>query len=762
MGKTEDTGQTARGRGTGTSYNHSGTSGSLESVGRHQTRESSADSSSDQDDRGSSRCNQTTDVMHNDRHDLRIVSWNAQGANMETARIQDAVQQDSIYVLMLQDTRYTKRQDGLPPLRLRGYHTYHQPYVSHGNGDVECHGLLTMVSDKVPSKCAQQQLKIGDGTESLSVRVWLNNKSILLHNIYRVDGEFDVVTPLSDGEESIMAGDLNARHTSWCRANNAAGSSLNDQLVQLDTHILMNTPHVSTTVHDTVIDLSLVSNKMAANTYWSIYPGFVSDHLAVLLTIVNTRPPDSTPRPKRWLLELADWDKYKDELQERSAEMEWHGDLEVNEQQLVAVILQAAEIAIPKSTGAASNRPYWRNNHGVLLARRTYTGRELDILPIECRANIRRARFMLKVKSQAHHPLHDAVCTPPRRRHGTDWIQEMHQCYADLMENDVNVDPGRTTTLSPWEDLPYTCRAVGTRTMSPDVMRTQALQYINNPCPDVTRTYYTDGSSNERRVGAAFVTEERQISIRLNDDATVLDAEMTAIFAALVDALDHGVVPVIHTDSLNAVHILRTIKRQTNTTAHNIARVAESFQRKPIINWVPAHVGIPGNELADRAAKKALRRRNVKLEVNRSPYKAACQIRVKAAAANQRLVDYNAGVETQWHKTLKLDASQRNHLMMMDRGTQKAIWKLRFRSKTYAQAARQEDAHCKHCDSNVSCICDHWLHECPAMAVHHMRLRAYLPDEQKHFRGKQLSSALLNSQVKVKHRDCKEDKTINV
>ena len=118
MVKTEDTGQTARGRGTGTSYNHSGTSGSLESVGRHQTRESSADSSFDQDDRGSSRCNQTTDVMHNDRHDLRIVSWNAQGAKMETARIQDAVQQDSIDVLMLQDTRYTKRQDGLPPLRL--------------------------------------------------------------------------------------------------------------------------------------------------------------------------------------------------------------------------------------------------------------------------------------------------------------------------------------------------------------------------------------------------------------------------------------------------------------------------------------------------------------------------------------------------------------------------------------------------------------------------------------------------------------------
>ena len=145
----------------------------------------------------------------------------------------------------------------------------------------------------------------------------------------------------------LWPGTFKARHTSWCLANNAAGSSLNDQLVQLDTHILMNTPHVSTTVHDTVIDLSLVSNEMAANTYWSIYPVLVSDHLAVMLTIVNTRLPDSTTRPDRWLLELADWDKYIDELQDRSAEMEWHGDLEVNQQQLVAVILQAAEIAIP-------------------------------------------------------------------------------------------------------------------------------------------------------------------------------------------------------------------------------------------------------------------------------------------------------------------------------------------------------------------------------------------------------------------------------
>ena len=79
---------------------------------------------------------------------------------------------------------------------------------------------------------------------------------------------------------------------------------------------------------------------------------------------------------------------------------------------------------------------------------------------------------------------------------------------------------------------------------------------------------------------------------------------MTTILAALVDVSDHGVVPVMHTDSLTAVHILRTIKCQTRTTAHNIARVTASFERKPIINRVAAHVGILGNELADQDAKE--------------------------------------------------------------------------------------------------------------------------------------------------------------
>ena len=34
---------------------------------------------------------------------------------------------------------------------------------------------------------------LGDGIETLSTRIWLNNKPLLLHNIYRVDGELDII-----------------------------------------------------------------------------------------------------------------------------------------------------------------------------------------------------------------------------------------------------------------------------------------------------------------------------------------------------------------------------------------------------------------------------------------------------------------------------------------------------------------------------------------------------------------------------------------
>ena len=125
---------------------------------------------------------------------------------------------------MIQDTRYTPGLDDLPNLRIYGYHTYHRTMDEDG------HGMVTIIKHTIPSEEAEQ-IHLRDGTETLSTRIWLNNKPssleysiirrytnivyyiyyiiILLHNIYRVDRELDITTPLTREPRSIMAGDFN-------------------------------------------------------------------------------------------------------------------------------------------------------------------------------------------------------------------------------------------------------------------------------------------------------------------------------------------------------------------------------------------------------------------------------------------------------------------------------------------------------------------------------------------------------------------------
>ena len=144
--------------------------------------------------------------------------------------------------------------------------------------------MVTMIKHTIPSGKAEQ-IHLGDGTESLSTRIWLNNKPLLLHLMYRVDGELDITTPFTREPRSLMVGDFNARDEMWYRDHNRAGSLLNEQLQNLDNFCLMNHLQVWTTINKTEIHISLLPVDIVPLTDCSIYPGLLSDYLAVLLQI---------------------------------------------------------------------------------------------------------------------------------------------------------------------------------------------------------------------------------------------------------------------------------------------------------------------------------------------------------------------------------------------------------------------------------------------------------------------------------------------
>ncbi len=129
---------------------------------------------------------------------------------------------------------------------------------------------------------------------------------------------------------------------------------------------------------------------------------------------------------------------------------------------------------------------------------------------------------------------------------------------------------------------------------------------------------YTDGSVDPRLqrsgAGAAIYTPEHSVhlSLPLGPYSCAMDAEVQAITAALqhpsVAATDCNI--VLFTDSkssLMALHHLLTTTTRRPTLLHELILTAEALQlhspeRQLQFHWIPAHVGIPGNELADRLA----------------------------------------------------------------------------------------------------------------------------------------------------------------
>ena len=71
--------------------------------------------------------------------DGRVQNNDPSQIHSQTSAIKTAIVQDDIDIVMIQDTRYKRRLDDLPNLRIRGYHTYH---ITMDEGE---HGMVTML-----------------------------------------------------------------------------------------------------------------------------------------------------------------------------------------------------------------------------------------------------------------------------------------------------------------------------------------------------------------------------------------------------------------------------------------------------------------------------------------------------------------------------------------------------------------------------------------------------------------------------------------
>ena len=135
---------------------------------------------------------------------------------------------------------------------------------------------------------------------------------------------------------------------------------------------------------------------------------------------------------------------------------------------------------------------------------------------------------------------------------------------------------------------------------------------IFNKYPDFC-TCFTDGSKNDVAVGAAVFIENINLTFswRIDCKHSILMAELFAIFNCLLWVVDQTFYRrvLICSDSLVALRSIGTyVVKSYRKIVTSIQRLLLKIKSKNIdvvLQWIPSHSGIFGNELADSLAKNA-------------------------------------------------------------------------------------------------------------------------------------------------------------
>ncbi|XP_068233495.1 uncharacterized protein [Palaemon carinicauda] len=125
-----------------------------------------------------------------------------------------------------------------------------------------------------------------------------------------------------------------------------------------------------------------------------------------------------------------------------------------------------------------------------------------------------------------------------------------------------------------------------------------------------SQIYYTDSTVDPgtETAGAEVFSSNLTACWRTSSNVSTMQTELVAIKQALQYSIDNEEGPVvIHTDSRSPMQALQQEKNKENKALLADIKVLlyqnNERDRRVTLNWIPSHVGIPGNEKADELAK---------------------------------------------------------------------------------------------------------------------------------------------------------------
>ena len=233
-------------------------------------------------------------------------------------------------------------------------------------------------------------------------------------------------------------------------------------------------------------------------------------------------------------------------------------------------------------------------------------------LPLDLRREELGLRYVVRVQSSPENPSNKLIGQTLSINYKVNSKPFQVRLKEQLGNQDLlnqKIQPVTFSNHPPWLAPPVVCcsTSISKKNSPPEQVRARFLEHDRQHAEDFK--IYTDGSKSDEGVGCAIVTREQSGLARLADAASSFTAELTAIVHALKQISNTRAKNfVIYTDSKSSIDAICKFDN-----FHPLVRKAQEWLylissrfKSVCFCWVPAHVGIRGNELADIEAKSAI------------------------------------------------------------------------------------------------------------------------------------------------------------
>ena len=179
--------------------------------------------------------------------------------------------------------------------------------------------------------------------------------------------------------------------------------------------------------------------------------------------------------------------------------------------------------------------------------------RELNVLPVANRSEMAQAKLAHNIIQNSTHPLQqyiDSELHPTQRRRHRLWGPRFAGALRklstppptttpDVIATQVALTPPTTPRAkppAPWTSIPFTVilndLLPSKHITEAELLKTLTLATLDQLTIDKP-VFYTDGSVMESKTATAAVYKDTSIQLRLNDGASILQAELVAIREAI-------------------------------------------------------------------------------------------------------------------------------------------------------------------------------------------------------------------------------------